>query len=84
MVSLDLKEAYPAKIAGVAKKLKRTSFIVFLNETDADVFCPAIDSAWSGVIPATLFINNTKGYREFYEEELSEEKLEAEIKKMLQ
>lgn len=82
-VSLDLKETYPAKIASVAKKLKLTSPVVFLNETNADVFCPAVDSSWSGAIPATIFINNAKGYRKFYEEELSKEGLEAEIKKML-
>lgn len=84
VVSLDLKETYPAKIAAAAKNLKLTSPVVFLNETDADAFCPAVDSSWSGVIPATLFINNAKGYRRFFEEELSKEGLEAEIKKMLE
>lgn len=84
MVSLDLKETYPAKIAAAAKKLKLTSPVVFLNETNADVFCPAVDSSWSGVIPATLFINKAKGYRRFVEEELSKEGFEAEIKKMLE
>lgn len=83
LVSLDVKEAYPAKIVSMAKGLKLTSPVLFLNETDADVFCPAVDSSWSGAIPATLFINNAKGYRRFFEEELSKEKLEAEIKKML-
>lgn len=83
MVSLDLKEAYPSKIASFAKKLKLTSSVVFLDESNADIFCPAVDSSWSGAIPASLFINNATGYRKFYEEELSEEKLEAEIKAML-
>lgn len=83
MVSLDLKETYLTKVASAAKKLKLTSPVVFLDETDADVFCPAVDSSWSGVIPATLIINNAKGYRKFFEEELSKEYLEAEIKKML-
>lgn len=84
LVSLDVKEAYPAKIVSAAKRLKLTSPVVFLNETDADVFCPAVDSSWSGVIPATIFINNAKGYRRFLEEELSRDKLEAEIKRMLE
>lgn len=82
-VSLDLKETYPAKITSAAKRLKLTSPVVWLNESNADLFCPAVDSTWSGAIPATLFINNAKSYRRFFEEEVSKEKLEAEIKKML-
>jgi hypothetical protein len=65
------------------KKLNLSSPVVFLNETNADVFCAAVDSSWSGAIPASLFINNSSGYRKFYEEELSKEKLDAEIRKML-
>ena len=83
MVSLDLKEAYPAKVTSFAKKLKLTSPVVYLDESNADIFCPAVDSSWSGAIPASLFINNATGYRKFYEEELSKEQLLAEIKSML-
>lgn len=84
MVSLDLKEAFPNRINSFAKKLKLSSPVVFLDETNADLFCPAVDSAWSGAIPATLFINPSTGYRKFYEEEFSKKRLEEEIKKMLQ
>lgn len=83
MVSLDLKEAYPAKVTSFVKKLKLTSPVVFLDESNADLFCPVVDSSWSGAIPASIFINNSTGYRKFYEEELSIEKLETEIKAML-
>ena len=83
MVSLDLKEAYPAKVKSFAKKLNLTSPVAYLDESNADIFCPAVDSSWSGAIPASLFVNNATGYRKFYEEELSKEKLEAEIKSML-
>src|SRR5882672_1101375 len=57
LVSLDLREDYP-KIKPFAAKKKLTAPIVWLNETDADYFCPKVDSSWSGAIPATLFINN--------------------------
>jgi thiol-disulfide isomerase/thioredoxin len=83
MVSLDLKEAYPAKVMSFANKLKLTSPVVFLDESNADLFCPAVDSSWSGAIPASIFLNRSTGYRKFYEEELSKTKLEAEIKAML-
>lgn len=83
LVSLDFREAFPDKISTFANKRKFTSPIVWLDETNADYFCPKIDSQWSGVMPATLFINNKKGHRSFFEEEMSEAKFEAELKKML-
>ena len=83
LVSLDLKEAYPQKVALFTKKLKISAPVVFLDESNADEFCPVVDSSWSGSIPATLFINSKTGYRKFYEEEVSKEKLEGEIKAML-
>lgn len=83
MVSLDLKEAYPKKIVAFAKNRKLTSPVVFLDESDADLFVPAVDSSWSGAIPASLFINPQKNYRFFIEDELSKDKLDAEVKKML-
>lgn len=83
LVSLDFKESFPDKITIFADKRKFTSPIVWLDETNADYFCPKIDSKWSGVMPATLFINNKKGHRSFFEEEMPKEKFEAELTKML-
>ena len=84
MVSLDLKEAFPEKVSSFAKKLKLTSSVVFLDESNADIFCPAVDSSWSGAIPASIFINNNSGYKKFLEEEVSKDKLEKEINAMLE
>ena len=80
LVSLDMEEMYPAKIKAFANKFKFTAPIVFLDETNADVFCPRVDEKWSGAIPASLFINNKTGYRKFFEEEMSEQKFETELK----
>jgi len=82
LVSLDLKEDYP-KIRPMAVKRKFNVPIVWLNETNADYFCPKVDSSWSGALPATLFVNNKIGYRKFYEEKVKEEKLEKEIMAIL-
>jgi len=71
LVSLDLKSQYPAGIAAFAKLHKFKTNIAWLNETNADYFCPKVDVKWSGSIPSTLFINTTTGYRKFFEEELS-------------
>jgi hypothetical protein len=55
----------------------------FLDETNADYFCPKVDEKWSGVIPATLFINNGKNYRKLVEEQISEDVFENEIQELL-
>ena len=43
LVSLDMKESYPSKIKSFASKRKFTAPIKFLDETDADLFCPAVE-----------------------------------------
>lgn len=83
LVSLDFAEHYPKKISEFAAKRKFMAPIKFLDETNADLFCPVVDESWTGVMPATLFVNHSKGYRQFYEEQISREKLEKEIRRML-
>jgi hypothetical protein len=82
-VSLDFKEGFPVGISSFAEKRKITAPIVWLDETNADYFCPKVDVKWSGAIPATLFINNKTGYRKFIEEQISHEQLKKEIKAIL-
>jgi len=84
LVSLDLPQAYPKKISAFAAKNKILAPIVFLDETDADLFCPKVDAKWSGAIPASLFINNETGYRKFFEDQLSKEQVKKEILSMIQ
>lgn len=83
LVSLDLEDYYPTKLRTFAAKQKYTAPIAWLDEFNADYFCPRIDSSWSGAIPATLFVNNRLGYRKFYEEQLSREKFKKEIMAIL-
>lgn len=80
LVSLDLPSYYPAEIAAFAKKNNYRTNIAWLNETNADHFCPMIDAKWSGAIPATIIVNNKTGYRKFFEEQVSAEDFEAVLK----
>jgi len=82
-VSLDLKEAYPNKVIAMAKKLNLVFPVAWLDETNADYFCPKIDTSWTGGMPSSLFVNNATGYHKFFEDQLSKEKLEKEIQTML-
>ncbi|MBK8299292.1 MAG: TlpA family protein disulfide reductase [Chitinophagaceae bacterium] len=83
LVSLDFKESFPENIRKFIKKRNVKAEVAWLDETNADYFCPKIDAKWSGAIPATLFINNKTGYRNFIEEQISHEKLKKEIMAIL-
>lgn len=80
LVSLDLPSYYPAKIANFSKKHNFKTNITWLNETNADYFCPRIDASWSGSIPSTVIINTKTGYRKFFEEEMTALEFEKELK----
>lgn len=83
LVSLDFKEDFPAKIAAFAKKNGYRSQIVWLEETNADSFCPKIDSTWEGAIPASLFVNKAKGYRKFVGRQLTDPQFKIELEALL-
>ncbi len=83
LVSLDLPEYYPNKIKRFLAKKKFIANIAWLDETNADYFCPIVSEQWSGAIPATLIVNTKKGYRQFYEKKLSALEIEKAIKAAL-
>ncbi|HTR29458.1 MAG TPA: TlpA disulfide reductase family protein [Puia sp.] len=83
LVSLDLPDYYPARIGEFARRQGYTARLMWLNETDADYFCPKVDPHWSGGIPSSLFIDNKTHYRRFFDRQLTEPQVELEIKKMI-
>jgi thiol-disulfide isomerase/thioredoxin len=83
LVSLDVKQYYPAKLRSFVKKQGFRAPVVWLNETDADYFCPLADPKWSGAIPASLIINNKKGERRFYEQPFTPAEFEKELRAVL-
>ena len=83
LVSLDLPEAYPKKITSFAAQHNFKSPITWLDESNADLFCPVVDPSWSGAIPASLFVNNATHYRKFFEDQLDRVKFEKELKALI-
>jgi thiol-disulfide isomerase/thioredoxin len=83
LVSLDLPDYFPGKIGDFAKKQGYTAKILWLNETNADYFCPRVDPHWSGGIPSSLFVDNKTHYRRFFDRQLTEPQVDVEIKKMI-
>lgn len=83
LVSLDFAEDYPKGIAAFAKKNNYQSTIVWLDETNADEFCPKIDEKWDGAIPVTLMVNRKLQYRQFFAQQLPEQRLVQELQKLI-
>lgn len=76
LVSLDLPSYVAVRLPAFIKKNNYKTNHVWLNETDADIFCPMIDLKWSGAIPATIIVNNKTGYKKFTEDQISPEDFE--------
>lgn len=73
LVSLDLPDYYPAKVETFLKTRQFTNATLFwLDETNADTFCPRIDPGWEGAIPVTLWVDNSKAYRKFVNRPMTE------------
>ena len=80
LVSLDTKKLYQS--GDLDKWLGKkgwTADFWWLNETNADVYCPKVDESWSGVIPVTLVVRHETGFRKFIEESMTAEDLQAVI-----
>ena len=82
-VSVDHEKAFPERIRAMINRKKIQATLIWLNETNADVFCPRIDKNWSGSIPATLMVNHTSHYRKFIEGQISLTGLRRELRYLL-
>lgn len=82
LVSLDDKENFPGKLNDFIRARNYEGTFLWLDETNADYFCPMIDTSWSGAIPATLFLHKKKAYRKFIEAKLTDQKLKEILKEM--
>ncbi|WP_207494004.1 redoxin domain-containing protein [Aridibaculum aurantiacum] len=83
LVSLDFPEAYPKQLTTFVQNKKYKSEVVFLNETNADYFIPLIDPKWTGAIPASIFINNSKKYYQLFNHQIPEPRFELELEKLV-
>lgn len=79
MVSVDLASSYPNKIADLIKRKNFSGTFFWLNETNADYFCPKVDAKWDGAIPSTLLVNSKTGYRKFFGRPLTDRQIELEV-----
>jgi thiol-disulfide isomerase/thioredoxin len=82
LVSLDFPESYPKILTSFVKKNGYKGEVVFLNESNADYFCPAIDKQWDGSIPSTIFIDNSKKHKVFVGSQVTRQRFALELDKL--
>lgn len=73
LVSLDFPKHKESRLLPFIKKKQLQSKVVLLDDSYENLWINAIDSTWSGAIPATIIYNQNK--RMFYEQSFTEDEL---------
>ena len=81
LVSLDFPKQINKRVIPFIAKKNLQSKVVLLDNGKDDTWIKAIDSSWSGEIPATLIYNKT--VRKFYKKAFDYEALEIELQTFL-
>ena len=81
LVSLDFPKQVEKKLIPFINKKQLQSKVVLLDDVNEDVWIKAIDSTWSGAIPATIIYNKSK--RKFYEQSFDYKTLKNELQTFL-
>lgn len=79
LVSLDFPEKFETQLIPFIKKKNVTPQVILLDDPNENMWISAIDSTWSGALPATLIYNKEK--RAFYEQSFTKESLLKEVEK---
>ena len=81
LISLDFPRQYDSKLKPFLKEKQLTSKVICFDDIDQNTWIPAIDSTWSGALPATIIYKGNK--RKFYEGSFTYDELEKEVKQFL-
>ena len=65
LVSLDFNKE--SRLTPYVKKHNIESQVIYFDEKDPNSWIPKISDIWTGSIPATLIVNKTQDFNEFYE-----------------
>jgi len=79
LVSIDFPEKLESQLLPFIKKEQVTPQVILLDDPNENKWIPAIDSTWTGALPATLIYNKHK--RAFYEQSFTKESLFEEVEK---
>lgn len=81
LISMDFKSKLDDRVIPFVKRNKIASKMLLLDEPDYNAWIDKVSPNWSGAIPATIFVNTSKGIRQFYEQSFEYAQLKETIDK---
>jgi thiol-disulfide isomerase/thioredoxin len=82
LVSLDFKQDYPMKLNTFLQRKSIKPDVIWLSDTNPNVFVPKVDNAWEGSIPATVVVRPATGDKKFIEGQVTEKQLAGIVERM--
>jgi thiol-disulfide isomerase/thioredoxin len=82
-ISLDFKSEYRTKLVPFLAKRKLHSRVVFLDEPNFNSWINKVSPEWSGSIPATLFVCDSRDIRKFHEGDFTYEALSSTVNSLM-
>ena len=70
-ISLDFEEFQKIRLDSFIKRNGIKSKVFLLDDINYSRWIAKVDSSWSGAIPATLIVNNSKKIRQFFASEIN-------------
>ncbi|MBC7774526.1 MAG: TlpA family protein disulfide reductase [Phycisphaerae bacterium] len=83
LISTDFKRNVESKVQPFVKRKNLRSQVVFMDESNPNVWVNLVSPEWSGAIPATLIIHKRKNVRLFFEKQMTFKELEANLRSVL-
>ncbi len=83
LVSLDFEDELETKLRPFAQKRKLRSTVVLLNPGRGGEWIDRVSPAWSGAIPATVFVRGSSATRDFYEKQFEFAELNTIVQQIL-
>ncbi len=83
LVSTDFKRNLDNRVRPFVQKKKLRSRVVFMDESNPNVWINSVNPDWSGAIPATLIVSKNRGVERFFERQMTYKELRLEIRTAL-
>ncbi len=82
LVSLDFKQDYPLKLNTFLQRKNVLPDVIWLSDSNPNIFVPKVDNTWEGSIPATVVVRPATGDKIFIEGQVTEKQITGIIERM--
>jgi thiol-disulfide isomerase/thioredoxin len=83
-VSMDFTSDLDSRLMPFLKRKKPVSSVYLLDEPKYNTWMDKVSEEWSGAIPATIFVQHSRGVRVFHEGEFTYPELKEKVESLMQ